>query len=399
MKNLKYIVLGGGPSGLTTAHALIDRVPDDQVIVLEKERDTGGLCRSEEIDGAPLDIGGGHFLDVRNNEALQFLFRFMPRHEWNVFDRISRIRLRGQEIDYPLEANLWQFSKSDQVDYLESIAQAGCVRGVPMPELFSDWVTWKLGHRIADEYMLPYNRKIWSMDLDELGTYWLHKLPDVSFRDMLRSCLEGRPFGTLPAHGTFLYPKQYGYGEVWRRMGEALGKNLVTNCPVESVDLSTRTVNGRWRADTIVNTVPWSTWPAFCQVPESVQEDIRRLRYVSIDVDYVADTLANASHWIYEPDETIAYHRLLLRPNFFPGSRGHWTETNATRSRAVAGWQYHNEFAYPINNRGKPEVVERILQWGASHGIVGIGRWGKWEHMNSDVAVAEGLTAAKVLAG
>ena len=218
----------------------MDRVSDDQVVLLEKERDTGGLCRSQEIDGAPLDIGGGHFLDVRNNEALQFLFRFMPRHEWNVFDRISRIRLRGQEIDYPLEANLWQFSKSDQVDYLESVAQAGCVRGVPMPELFSDWVTWKLGHRIADEYMLPYNRKIWSMDLDELGTYWLHKLPDVSFRDMLRSCLEGSPFGTLPAHGNFLYPKNMGmercgagWGRHWERILSPIARWSLSTFPLE----------------------------------------------------------------------------------------------------------------------------------------------------------------------
>ncbi len=44
------------------------------------------------------------------------------------------------------------------------------------------WIRWKLGERIAEEYMLPYNRKIWSVDLDSLGTYWLYKLSDVSFR-------------------------------------------------------------------------------------------------------------------------------------------------------------------------------------------------------------------------
>ena len=58
---------------------------------------------------------------------------------------------------------------------------AGCVRGEQMPESFAAWIQWKLGDRIAQEYMLPYNRKIWSMDPDQLGTYWLHKLPNVSF--------------------------------------------------------------------------------------------------------------------------------------------------------------------------------------------------------------------------
>ena len=395
MRRLKYIILGGGPSGLAVAHSLIDQgVGRDKVLLIEKESVAGGLCRSEQVDGAPLDIGGGHFLDVRKKDVLKFLFRFMPEHEWNTYDRISKIRLRGQLIDYPLEANLWQFSRSDQVEYLESIAQAGCVRGEPMPESFADWVVWKLGARIANEYMLPYNRKIWSMDPNELGTYWLHKLPDVSFRETLWSCLEGRPFGILPAHGTFLYPKQYGYGEVWRRMGEALGERLMTNCPVESIDLSTHTVNGCWRADVIVNTVPWTLWPNFCQVPREIQAEINKLRHVAIDIDYLPDTQTTTSHWIYEPDEAIVPHRLLLRSNFCLGSHGYWTETNATRSSATHGWRHHNAFAYPVNTRGKPEAVERILSWAASQGILGLGRWGKWEHMNSDVAVAEALATA-----
>lgn len=45
------------------------------------------------------------------------------------------------------------------------------------------------------------------MDLDELGTYWLEKLPNVSFEETLRSCLEHKPYGTLPGHAQFYYPK------------------------------------------------------------------------------------------------------------------------------------------------------------------------------------------------
>jgi UDP-galactopyranose mutase len=59
--------------------------------------------------------------------------------------------------------------------------------------------------------------------------------------------------------------------------------------------------------------------------------------------------------------------------------------------------RFHNEFAYPINTLGKPEVVQRILAWGRSNGIIGLGRWGRWEHMNSDVAVAEALQMASEL--
>jgi protoporphyrinogen oxidase len=400
LKNYKYVILGAGPSGLTVAHALLNAgIRRQDLLVIEKEGVAGGLCRSEMVDGASLDVGGGHFLDVRRKEVLDFLFRFMPQSEWNLFERVSRIRLRAQEIEHPLEANLWQLSKEDQVDYLESIARAGSVRGEPQPTAFADWVTWKLGDRIAQEYMLPYNRKIWAMDPNMLGTYWLYKLPDVSFRETLRSCLEGRPFGALPAHGTFYYPKSHGYGEVWRRMGEALGDGLVSNCTVESVDIATRTVNGRWSADTLITTIPWTLWQGFAALPDDISKHIGRLKNVPIDVDYVPATLDNPSHWIYEPDESISYHRMLLRSNFCTGAKGYWTETNAARSGAPASFRHRNEFAYPVNTIGKPEAIAEVLKWASSRSIVGIGRWGKWEHMNSDVAVAEALAAARSLAG
>ncbi|MBQ7166222.1 MAG: NAD(P)-binding protein, partial [Treponema sp.] len=60
----KYLILGAGPAGLALANSLLDRGETD-FLVVEKEAEAGGLCRSRQVDGSPLDIGGGHFLDVR----------------------------------------------------------------------------------------------------------------------------------------------------------------------------------------------------------------------------------------------------------------------------------------------------------------------------------------------
>ena len=73
----KYLILGAGPAGLTFANRLKE-LGEEKYIVLEKESEAGGLCRSAFVDGAPLDIGGGHFLDVRRPKINEFLFRFMP---------------------------------------------------------------------------------------------------------------------------------------------------------------------------------------------------------------------------------------------------------------------------------------------------------------------------------
>ena len=126
MKSYTAIILGAGPSGLTFAHALMDAgVPKEEILVLEKEGEVGGLCRSAEVDGAPLDIGGGHFLDVRQQRVLDFVFRFMPEEEWNRFERISRIHIQNRMVDHPYEANLWQLDEKDQEANLASIAKAG----------------------------------------------------------------------------------------------------------------------------------------------------------------------------------------------------------------------------------------------------------------------------------
>ena len=393
-ERIKFLILGAGPSGLAFAHTLLGR-GEDSFIVLEKESEPGGLCRSVEVDGAPLDIGGGHFLDVRKREVLDLVFRFMPESEWNRHTRVAKIRLCGVEVDHPLEANLWQLPVAAQADYLEAIARAGCVRGDAMPAAFEDWCRWKFGARIADDYMLPYNRKLWRVPLNDLGTYWLYKLPDVSFRDTLMSCLQRRMEGALPAHGEFYYPRKHGYGEVWKRMGAALGDRLRLNTPVRTIDVPNRVVNGDFKAEVIVNSIPWTAWSNANALPAEIGAAVARLVNVPIDVDYRAENITSPAHWIYEPDEQISFHRILARTNFAPGSRGHWTETNARVSPAAGGFRHRNEFAYPVNTIDKPALVETIHNWAKSACVLPLGRWGQWEHMNSDVAVSLAIKAAE----
>ena len=183
---MKYLILGGGPAGLMAGYSLM-KCECDSFLILEAEKQAGGLCRSVTVDGSPLDIGGGHFLDVRRPRVNQLLFELMPESEWNYFERDSRIQLGEYLIHHPMEANIWELPDTVQKEYLDSIAKAGCLTGTEKPESFVEWIRWKLGDRIADDYMLPYNRKIFGEQLNELGTYWLEKLPDVSQDFMVKS--------------------------------------------------------------------------------------------------------------------------------------------------------------------------------------------------------------------
>lgn len=162
-KKYKYIILGAGPAGLSFANRLLEK-GETSFLVLEKESEAGGLCRSYFVDGSPLDICGGHFLDIRNCKVLDFLFRFMPEKEWNKFGRISKISINNSFIDYPFESNIWQFPIDKQVEYLLSTSKAGCNLNKKIPKKFVDWISWKLGKKIADDYMIPYNQKIFSIN-------------------------------------------------------------------------------------------------------------------------------------------------------------------------------------------------------------------------------------------
>lgn len=403
--NVKYLILGGGPTGLTIGN-LLKQNGENSFLVLEKESEPGGLCRSADVDGSPFDIGGGHFLDVRRPEVNRFLFSFMPEENWNQFERDSRIVVNGNEIGHPFEANIWQMKISDQVEYLKSIATAGCNRGEKMPKDFVRWIYWKLGDRIAEDYMIPYNQKMFSEELNQLGTYWLEKLPNVSFEETLMSCLEKKVYGTQPGHARFYYPKEYGYGELWLRMGRALSAHLLCGCNVRGIDFDTHEVitdHGVFQYEKqVAVTIPWTCFEELRGMPEEIRTRLGHLKYSSVETRYFEKTMETEAHWIYYPDPALPYHRILVRSNFCTGSRGYWTETNRERigmfcKEDQARFHYMNTYAYPLNTIEKPAVMRELLSWAEGHDAIGVGRWGEWEHYNSDVTVEKAMSAAEKL--
>lgn len=431
---MKYLILGAGPAGLSFANRLKQNGEND-FLVLEKEHEAGGLCRSVIVDGAPFDIGGGHFLDVRRPAVNAFLFGFMAEEEWQLFERDSRIALGKELISHPLEANIWQMDLERQITYLKSIAAAGCnLKKEEQPEKFVDWIRWKLGDQIAEDYMIPYNQKMFGENLNELGTYWLSKLPDVSFEDTLRSCLTRKAHAKQPGHASFYYPKHDGYGELWLRMADAISEHMIYEKAVVGIDFDQKSVRctdgASYKADVIVTTMPWAEFQDIAGMPEEIKESLGGLKHTGIWTQYVPQNMDTEAQWIYYPAKELSYHRILVRHNFCAGSRGVWTETNAERfkngccddvhtvylggkdsltfdsagildghAEDGGAFCYLNAYAYPLNTVQKPYIMERLLGFAKEKGVFGLGRWGEHEHYNSDVTVERALRLADRFCG
>ncbi len=329
----------------------------------------------------------------------------MPEEEWNVFTRDSRIQLGSELISHPIEANIWQMKIEEQVEYLKSIAVAGCNLEQSMPEDFVDWIYWKLGKKIAEDYMIPYNQKMFGVDLNRLGTYWMEKLPSVSFEETLLSCLTKKAYGSQPGHAQFYYPKKYGYGELWLRMAGYIQGNIEYEKPVRRIDFKEKKVTTAdgcsYQADTIITTIPWAEFETLSGMPEAMKKDIQELKSSSLQTEYFSENLDTEAQWIYCPDAELSYHRILVRHNFCPRSRGYWTETNQDRVSMESpnnNFKYRNQYAYPLNTIGKPEIMSRLLSWCRNQKVYGLGRWGEHQHYNSDVTVERALQLAEEMA-
>ena len=137
-----------------------------KTLILEKENEVGGLCRSIEIDEGVFDIGG-HSFHTPHPEVNELVSNIL-RTEF-----LNKKRLgftNGQLIDYP-------FQKNEQISNKNIVAI--CKKGLneiknveSEPENFEEYIINKFGSGIFDHFMLPYNRKLWARDIKSISCEW-----------------------------------------------------------------------------------------------------------------------------------------------------------------------------------------------------------------------------------
>ena len=86
------VILGGGITGLAAANAL--KAAGEEYLVVEKEEEPGGHCRSIVAGRYAFDMSG-HFLHSSDPAMLEWILR-IPGIAWDSVMRDARIWLRGK---------------------------------------------------------------------------------------------------------------------------------------------------------------------------------------------------------------------------------------------------------------------------------------------------------------
>ncbi|MED5330858.1 MAG: FAD-dependent oxidoreductase [Planctomycetota bacterium] len=335
------IILGAGLAGLSAAHHLdeVDR------LVLDRENEVGGLCRSIREDGFTFDYTG-HLLHIRDQEIRQWVLELMP-DAWNHLHRSAWIHSHDVLTPYPFQANtadlptdvrlecLLGFVQTlvDKNDRKSPIPEAKPLRAdlphlsicpAPSPDEpnFKDWVMGTFGAGFAKHFFTPYNTKLWRRDLAEVTGDWVSwAIPRPDLSDVLQGALR-RSEKTYGYNPDFLYPKEGGI--------DHLPRSIANSLPEEVIQLETRvtslqaekgqvTIEGPRGERTEEAPVVLSSLPLqhLAQItsdlpPElaNAAEDLSCVSIRAINLGIRGEALHPDVQWVYVPAPEVPFHRI-----------------------------------------------------------------------------------------
>jgi protoporphyrinogen oxidase len=219
VKPREFVIVGGGPAGLSAALELLRHGVRPHVI--ERSNQVGGLARTEVYRGFRFDMGGHRFFTKVPEVAA--LWRQILGADFLKRPRLSRIFYRRRFFRYPLQVldTLQQLGPFEAVRILASYARARILPRRP-ETTFEDWVSNRFGRRLFKTFFESYTEKVWGVSCTELQAEWAaQRIKQLSIATLLRQMLTRRGRTITSLIEEFHYPR-LGPGMMWERAAEMI---------------------------------------------------------------------------------------------------------------------------------------------------------------------------------
>lgn len=413
----RIIIFGGGWSGLLASIKVKSLYPRSEVICIDKSFD-GGLLRSEIIDGHLFDTGGSHVVFSKNQKVISSMLSM--GNKWVKRKRAAYILLNNHFVPYPFENGIYLLPPERRVRYGISLINALIKHYNKKPKNLKEWILNMFGKEIANDYLIPYNKKVWKRPLNELSADWVYipgRLPLPPIEDIVKA-IAGIPTIGYGEQAYFYYPKRGGIIKLWEsayKRAKTLGVKFF-KAEVKKVKKVSNEyiVNDQIKADKIITTLPLNESPSIFNLPEEAFKAGKRLEYNSVVVVGLGiKSPAPKQHWIYVPDKKIVFHRYAWISNYgedtppnkstltaevtFPG--GKKVDLNKIKFKVINGLidlntikekdieivkTWVHKYGYPVYTLTYTQdtaVIEKAL---TDIGVITFGRWGNWQYWNTD---------------
>lgn len=324
MATRQFVIIGGGPAGLTAAYELTKL--GLRTIVLEKAHKVGGISRTENYKNYYFDMGGHRFftkVDLVNKIWVEVLGEdFLKR------PRLSRIYYNRKFFHYPLKP----LNALVGLGVAHAILVAlSYIRWQLFPfsqeETFEQWVINRFGRRLFLTFFKSYTEKVWGVSTSELkAEFAAQRIKDLDLKTALVSMFvkPGNKIKTLIEE--FHYPRR-GPGMMWSAVKERIERQNGSVC------LNTCVVKINREGDTITSVIarsngqdkviPGTDFISSMPVsefinkldppaPPAIREAANRLRYrdfLTVCVIINKATLFQ-DNWIYVHDPSVKVGRI-----------------------------------------------------------------------------------------
>jgi UDP-galactopyranose mutase len=432
------LVIGAGLAGLTAAYTL-QAAGEDEWLVLEKEGEPGGHARSIVVDGYVFDFGP-HILFTKD-AGMEALIRDLLDENMRAQERQAFIYHAAYDLytRFPFQAHLYGLPvalvRECLVDLIAAV-EARAVNGLT-PANYEQWMRAMFGTAIAERLMIPYARKIWTVEPSEMDFNWIdRRVPTPEVERIVAGALTD-DVAQVGATSHFWYPWEGGIASLARALAARVS-GVELHREVTGIDVDRRVVEladgDELAFDRLVFTLPLCFLPRwFRSLPAEVERACAALAYQGIfNVNIgVGRPDVSDKHWVYFYEDEFPYHRLSFPGNFSPrnvpeGKSAISTEVAYSRHRPLdrdlmlertmaslraAGILRDDDEielvqaeeimpAYVIYDLAHGRNVATIRAWLAEHRIWSAGRFGEWQYFNMDHSMMSGKAAAEaILAG